>query len=45
MNISRRAHLALGYGSGDMLIPVPVNATDYKEVLVGSGYYPEDQLM
>ena len=28
-----------------LLVPVPVDATNYKDVLVGSGYYTEDQLM
>jgi putative multiple sugar transport system substrate-binding protein len=28
----------------DLLKPVPVDATNWKEVLVGSGYYTEDQL-
>ncbi|MEO8244955.1 MAG: sugar ABC transporter substrate-binding protein, partial [bacterium] len=28
-----------------LLVPVPVDVNNYKEVLVGSGYYTEDQLM
>jgi putative multiple sugar transport system substrate-binding protein len=28
-----------------LLVPVPVDAANYKDVLVGSGYYTEDQLM
>ena len=28
-----------------LLVPVPVDAANYKDVLVGSGYYTEDELM